>query len=238
MIDLHSHILPGVDDGARDFDESIKIIRALAGEGISSIVATPHYIKGTKYVSSREANEKIIKALKNKVSKENVSVRLELWNEVYIDEGILGLIETGEISLISKYLLVELPLSGKFPNYRDILLELIQNGYKVVLAHPERYASFQEDFSRILELDEMGVLMQCNLGSLVGKYGKKAKKTLKKMIKERLVFMFGTDSHREPKSGYFSKAIKKLAKYYNEGELEQVLTENSTKILERRALRH
>lgn len=235
MIDTHSHILPGVDDGARDFEESIKIIRTLASEGISSIIATPHYVEGTDYVSSRETNEKIIKALRQKVSKEGILVQLKLWNEIYIDEGILELIEAGKVSLISKYLLVELPLSGEYPNYRDILLELIQNGYKVVLAHPERYASFQEDFSRILELSEMGVLMQCNLGSLVGKYGKKAEKTLKKMIKERLVFMFGTDSHREPKSGYFSGIMKKLAKYYSDDELEQVLTKNSTKILKGRS---
>ena len=231
MIDLHSHILPGVDDGARDFDESMEMIRALKAEGFSTILATPHYINETEYNSSRKKNESLIRKLE--VLAKDLGVKLVLSNEIYIDERILDLISGGLIRPVgrAKFLLVELPLSGRFPNCRDILLELIQGGYTVVLAHPERYVAFQEDFSLILELFEMGVLMQCNLGSILGKYGRNTKRTVRKMAKEDLIFAFGTDAHRVFSEGYFKKAILKFKKIYGVEKMDKLMIENPGKLV-------
>ena len=230
MIDFHSHILPGIDDGARDFEESVLMVRALASEGFSTILATPHYINGTEYVSPRKQNEALIRKLQKAVRK--FGVKLVLCNEIYIDEGILDLISKGLVRPVgkSRFLLVELPLSGRFPNYRDILLELIQEGYTVVLAHPERYTAFQDDFSLISELYEMGVLMQCNLGSILGKYGRSARRKVRKMAKEDLIFMFGSDAHRVFQEGYFKKAVAKFTKIYGAEKMNELMVLNPSKL--------
>ena len=178
MIDIHSHILPGIDDGARTLTESVEIVKELAGQGVTAIIATPHYITESIYTSPRSKNEKLLGELREAVKVAGVKVRLELGNEIYMDGKIEQLLQNKLISPLAggKYLLVELPMSGEYPSFRDILLELIYDGHKVVLAHPERYTSFQKDYDQIDDLSELGVLMQCNLGSFLKQYGRKAQK--------------------------------------------------------------
>ena len=122
-------------------------------------------------------------------------------------------------------------MGGDFPGYRDILLELIRSGYNVVLAHPERYTSFQKDFSLIDEMYEMGVLLQCNIGSFAGQYGKTAMKTARKMAKAKMIFGVGTDIHHPHGDGFVPAAIQKMGKYYNDTELSEILVGNPGKIL-------
>lgn len=158
---------------------------------------------------------------------------MHLGNEIYINDNISELIERGEISPLAggKYLLVELSLSGEYPNYEGIFDDLIRKGYKVILAHPERYSSVQNDFSKVENLAKMGVLFQCNLGSIVGQYGKHAKKTLKKLAKAKMIFAFGSDIHHPHATDEILLAKKKLSKYYSREELETVLYENPRKII-------
>ena len=233
MIDIHSHILPGVDDGARSFDESVEIARMLSSCGVTDIVATPHFIRETNFVSPVANNRKIVKELKNRLKAEAIDVNIYLGNEIYIDEDIVGLLRSGQISPLagSKYLLIELPLNDEFSNYEDHLCNLIEDGYKVVLAHPERYAIAQEDYGILEDLYELGVLFQCNIGSVYGKYGKSAQKLLKKLAKDKKIFTFGSDAHHPGSSQSFDLAYKKLLKYYNERELRELLVKNPRKII-------
>ena len=147
MIDIHTHILPGVDDGAENFYESIEIVKYLARQGVTDIIATPHYVNETEYTSERAENLRLFDALKRELAAAGVKTRIFLGNEIYIDPEILELIKTEKISSLaeSKYLLVELPLSGNFPNYEDYFNDLILRGYKVILAHPERYETVQKN---------------------------------------------------------------------------------------------
>jgi len=234
MIDTHSHILYGIDDGSRSIEESINIIKNYNNIGIKNIIATPHYINNSSYVSDKKNNIKLLNTLKEELKKENIDTNLYLGNEIYIDENIEGLLNDNIISSLndSKYLLIELPMSGEKENYYDIFIDLINNGYKVVLAHPERYTSFQKDFNKIYELKSIGVLFQCNIGSIIGDYGKGSKKTLKRMLKEDLVYMFGTDIHRN-KSDYkfLEKAKKRIKKYISDERLNDLLEENARKIV-------
>ena len=234
MIDVHSHILYGIDDGSRNLEESLSIIKNYNNIGIKDIIATPHYINNSSYTSDKKNNLAILNKLKEELKKENIDTNLYLGNEIYIDEDIEELLKSNMISSLndSKYLLIELPMSGEKENYYDIFIDLINDGYKVVLAHPERYISFQKDFNRIYELNSIGVLFQCNIGSIIGEYGKSSKKTLKRMLKEDLVYMFGTDIHRN-KSDYnfLKKAKKKLNKYMDEEKLNKLLKENASKLL-------
>lgn len=233
MIDIHSHILPGVDDGAADLDASVELVRELASAGVTDIIATPHYVDETNYVSEVATNTKLLKKLETRLKKEKLDVRVFLGNEIYISNRILGLLTSEEITPLadSKYLLVELPLSGEFPSYYDVFLELIREGYKVILAHPERYATFQKDFNLAVELYDMGVLLQCNAGSFIGHYGKAARKVAEKLAKNDMIFAVATDIHHPRGSKFMDAAFKRLSKFYGTFELEDILEKNPRKIL-------
>ena len=234
MIDLHAHILPGIDDGAGSVDDSMELVRELVRGGVTEIFATPHFIDETIYTSPAETNLGLLKDLQKRLDGDGVEVKLHLGNEIYINRKILEFIKSGEISSLggSKYLLVELPMSGDYPGYSDIFLELIRAGYKVILAHPERYTSFQKDFGALMELTDMGVLLQCNIGSFVDQYGKAARKVAVKLAKEKMIFGMGTDIHHPRGEEFLPGAMKKLSKYYSPVELNELLIGNPRKILE------
>ena len=233
MIDLHSHVLPGIDDGAKTFENSIAIIRELSEQGVTDLIATPHYICDTIYTSPRSDNTKLLEQLQQKLKEEGIDINVYLGNELYIDESIRKLIENKTVSSLadSEYVLLEFPLNNAYPNYEDIIGDLIQSGYKVVLAHPERYAITQNDFQILVDLYDMGVLMQCNLGSFLGKYDKHAEKTAVKLAKNKMIYGLGSDIHHVRRDGGILKAIKRLKKYYREDELDKLLNENPRKIL-------
>ena len=235
MIDLHSHILPGIDDGSPDFETSVALVSELAVGGVTEVIATPHYIEETIYTSPRTANMKLLTTLRRHLKKAGIPVKVHLGNEIYITPDILKLLKAREISPLgkatSKYLLVELPMNGKFPNYADIFLSLIRSGYKVVLAHPERYSSFASDFDLVSELYDMGVLMQCNLGSFAGIYGKTVLKLACRLAKEKMIFALGSDIHHVRGGKWMPAAFKKLSKFYSADELGELLEKNPKKVL-------
>lgn len=233
MIDIHSHILPGIDDGARSLEESISIIQELASQGVTSIIATPHFILDTMYMSSRKRNLELLGRLKQALVDAHIDVNLYLGNELFIDIELADLLQHGVVSTMadSKYILVEFSLNEEYPNYEDILGNLIELGYKVILAHPERYALTQQDYTIIQRLHEMGILMQCNVGSFVGQYGKSTKKLAIRLAKEKMIFALGSDIHRANGRNRIIKAQKKLRKYYNERELNQIMVRNPGKII-------
>ena len=233
MIDIHSHILPGIDDGADTLDDSLNLVRELASQGFTDVIATPHYIVDTTYVSPHYNNLELLDSLKNALIAENINMNVYLGNEIYINEDIVDLLKSHKLSSMndSKYLLVELPMTGVYPNYEDVLLDLNHAGYQVILAHPERYSSFQDDFDLPASLHEAGILLQCNFGSVIGRYGKSAKKCITKLMKQKMIFAFGSDIHRCHNEPIFAKARDKISKYYNERELKRILIDNPKSIL-------
>lgn len=233
MIDLHSHLLPDVDDGVEVFDESVEIIRELMRHGIKKIVVTPHYIPETIYNSPRADNLKLLHELKKSLQDEKLDVELFIGNEIYINSDISTLIKNKVISTLgdSKYLLVELPMSGVYEGYEDIFYNLQAEGYKVILAHPERYLSTQKDFSILERLHNLGILFQCNIGSIAGQYGHKAEKTTKKLAKKDMIFAFGTDVHRLRDFSDIDRAITILTRIYGKAKLDKLLVDNPLKVL-------
>lgn len=233
MIDIHSHLLFGVDDGSRTLEESVHVIKKLSEVGYTDIILTPHYINDSTYVSTREENLDVLKRLKVGLIRNDVNVNLYLGNEIYIDSEIANLLKNNIISSLNdtKYLLIELPMSGENEIYYDIFLDLINMGYKVILAHPERYISFQKDFNKIYELKELGVLLQSNVGSILGDYGRGAKKTIKRLLKENLITFMGTDIHHNKEEYTFVlKAKKKMGKYLTQKQINNIF-ENNAKVL-------
>lgn len=233
MVDIHSHLLYGIDDGVKTIEESIKILKELEEYGYTDIILTPHYIKNSKYNSPVSENKKRLETLKEKLKEENIKINLYLGNEIYIDSEIYDLLHNNEIySLNNKgYLLIELPMSGEFNNYREIFHDLIRNGYKVIFAHPERYTSIQNDFNIIYELEKTGVIFQSNIESIIGAYGDRAKKTIKRLLKEKKVTFLATDIHRSKDYNEWDKAKKKMLKYITSEELNNLLGGNAKILL-------
>ncbi len=231
MVDLHTHILPGVDDGAKTIEESLEILEYLSGCGFTDFVLTSHYIQSTKYNSNKKEREKILKELKKNLS--NKDINLYLGNEVYLCENILELLEKKEITTLNgtKYLLIELPLTGYLNNLSNILCEITNQGYIPIVAHPERYHFLQKNNKRIRELLEFNCLLQCNIDSITGKYGKGAKKLMKWLLKNDLVQFVATDTHYVEKDKYLKKSLKKLKKTVGNEKFIELTKTNPLKVL-------
>lgn len=234
MIDIHCHLLYGIDDGSKSIKESIEAIKELKEVGYTDIILTPHYIKDSNYNSSYKNNIKLLNTLKKELESLSIDINLYLGNEIYIDNDILKLLQENEISSLNdtKYTLIELPMSGEYENYEEIFKELIDNGIKVILAHPERYYSFQKDYNKVLELEEIGVLFQSNIESIIGKYGKGAKKMIKRLLKDRKITFLATDMHhvKHDYNDYY-KAYKKIQKIISLEEFNKLVNVNPKKII-------
>lgn len=235
MIDVHSHIMFGIDDGSKSIDISLEILRDAYKNGVTDIFLTPHFIEDSKYECNNQNKEKILKKLKYNLKKEKIKLNLYIGNEIFINENILEHIKNNGIAPLnySKYLLIELPMGRMYNNTKTIFFELIRNGYKVILAHPERYRYMQDNDKMLEELLDMGVLLQGNYRSIFGYYGRDAKKAIKKFIKRKQISFLGSDIHKN--DGYKLKKLeKKLLKLTKDKEYtESILFGNAKKILEK-----
>lgn len=230
MIDFHSHILPGIDDGSRNLEQSIAMVNEAKKVGFTKIISTSHYME-----NYYECNEKNRKELLEQVQKNVNGIELCLGNEIYITNNIIELLQNGQASSINgtKYVLFEFPLITTRPmNDKEVIYRLVENGYIPIIAHPERYPFIQENPDYLFELEEMGALFQANYGSIIGMYGLKAKKTLKILLKNNLISFLGSDVHR-PEQVYnkMPKIIKKLKKIISNEEFEEFTEINPEKVL-------
>ncbi|MBR4672280.1 MAG: hypothetical protein IKO78_03670 [Bacilli bacterium] len=225
MVDIHNHLLYGIDDGSKSIGESIDVLKDLEQVGYTDIILTPHYITDSRYDSSRDNNLERLEILKKEVKENNININLYLGNEIFIDDNIYELLKEDLISSLNDtdYLLIELPLSGEFSGYLEVFKYLIQKGYNVILAHPERYISFQDDFNKIYELENIGVYFQSNIDSLVGKYGPKAEEMIIRLLKENKLSFLATDIHSKKHDYNVWKLAKNKALRYVTEEVYNVL---------------
>ena len=235
MIDIHSHIIYGIDDGAKNIDESISMVRKMRDAGYTTIIATPHYIENSYYAADNKLKKERLNEIQERLIEENINVKLYLGNEIFIQEDILKKILKGEIHTLnnSSYMLLELPLNERLNSDLDILYDIIATGAKVILAHPERYAIFKRNPDEVNKYLEMGILLQGNIDALSGKYGKEAKKLFEKYLKERKYFALASDIHTS-RSNFYSRvselkqeAIKLTDKKY----INELMGVNPNKII-------
>ena len=230
MIDFHSHILPGIDDGSRNLEQSISMVNEAKEAGFTKIISTSHYME-----NYYECNEIKRKQLLEQVQKNVQGIELYLGNEIYITNNMIELLHNGQASSINgtKYVLFEFPLiNTKSMNDKEVIYRLVENGYIPIIAHPERYPFIQEKPDYLLELEGMGALFQANYGSIIGMYGLKAKKTLKILLKNNLISFLGSDVHR-PEQVYnkMPKIIKKFKKIISNEQFEELTEINPEKVL-------
>ena len=198
--DMHSHLLPGLDDGAETVEHSIELLRELRELGFKKLVMTPH-IMGDFYKNTPEGIRAALAELRAAAVVAGLDdVQLECAAEYYLDEWLSQKLANGT-ELLSfggerRYLLFETSYMNESFNLQSIIFELKAAGYRPVLAHPERYAYFYGRFAEIRKLrEENGVLLQLNLNSLAGYYSPAARRVAEQMIDERLVDFVGSDTH-------------------------------------------
>ena len=234
MIDMHNHILYGIDDGCKTIEESIETIKNMKKIGFNSIVLTPHYIEDSLFKANNNLKLERLEKLKEELLKNNIDVNLFLGNEIFINESINELIINKEIRSINntRYILIELPFNNQILNLDDYLYELKLKGYKIIIAHPERYTFTQEEPEIIYQLANQGVLMQSNYGSIIGQYGKKAQVIVEKMLENNLVHFLGSDVHRH--NSIYTKiepAIHKIKAIVGQSEFDKISHFNAMNVI-------
>lgn len=229
MIDFHSHILPEIDDGSKSYEESLKMLEEARNIGFDTIISTSHYA-----IDCFEAPEYKRKGLIEDLNSEDNVPKIILGSEIFLTYNILDLLKEFKASTINgtNYVLIELPLRNQFNNLKSVINILKENDYRPIIAHPERYLYIQKNFKDLYALKDLGILFQCNYGSILGYYGLRAKFTIKKMLKNGLVSFMGSDAHKQ-NSIYMQipKAISLIAKQVSQDELENITTYNAEKIL-------
>jgi len=194
-VDLHSHLIPGIDDGAKDLETSLLLIKELKALGYKKLITTPH-ISDMFPNSSRTILEGY-RILKEELSKQNIQIELEIGAEYYADEQFEILLESNDILSFGKerYLLFELSYFTPPQDIDNLIYDIKLKGYTPVLAHPERYLYWHLDFNKYRELKEMGTLFQINLNSTVGYYNKDIQHIAEELITQSLVDFIGSDTH-------------------------------------------
>lgn len=212
--DIHSHLLPGIDDGVKSAEDSIHIIRELEGIGIKRIVTTPH-IMADYYPNTPEIIRGKLDLMRSKIKEEGLEVELHAAAEYYLDESFLdGLEERELLTFGDNFILVETAFLNRPLIMEEAFFRLSARGLKPILAHPERYVYLQDDYSIIDELVNANVLLQINVNALVGYYSRGAQKLAEHLINQKLVSFLGSDIHNNRHLAAYKKAI--TTKYFQQ----------------------
>ena len=195
-VDMHSHLIPGIDDGSKTMDESIAMLAKFQHLGYKKVITTPHVM----YDYYRNTPEIILSGLdqvRETALKLGLDIEIQAAAEYYFDEYFLELIAKKDLLTFGEnYVLVEFAFQGKPMYENEMFFELLNSGYKPVLAHFERYAAFHGNWGKAQEYRDRGVAIQLNLNSLTGHYGPEVKKQAEKLIDEQLIDFVGSDCHR------------------------------------------
>jgi tyrosine-protein phosphatase YwqE len=220
-VDLHSHLIPAIDDGSQSMQESIELIKELKKLGYKKLITTPH-IMHHRFPNSSETILAGLEDVKAELKAQNIEIELEVAAEYYLDEYFLELLNAKDIlSFGENYLLFEMSYAQKPLNLESVIHEIKVAGYKPVLAHPERYLFMHRDFSIYERLKEQGVLFQVNLNSFNGYYSKPVQKVVLKILENGWVDFIGSDTHKAKQLEYLAKNLdsKLMSKIFEKSEI-------------------
>jgi protein-tyrosine phosphatase len=205
-VDMHSHVLPGIDDGAQSVEESVDLVKAMMGLGIKKIIATPH-IMVDYYRNNAETIGSALSLLKNELKNQEIDIAIEASAEHYLDEAFEVLLDEDKVMpMKDKYLLFEMSFIDVHPNLIPIIQKMIDKGYKPILAHPERYPYLNvENYENI---KSWGCNLQMNTISLTGYYGGKSKEMAEAMVDHNLVDFISSDMHHTRHAMALEKSLK------------------------------
>ena len=196
-VDIHSHLLPGIDDGSKDEENSLALINSLKDYGFSQFITTPHVLTGVwnntrQGITGKEASTKLF------LESQGIAHPFKAAAEYLMDDTFLKLLKNEPLlTLKDNYVLVEMSYLNPPMQLYDILYELQLEGYQPVLAHPERYLFYHFNFDEYKKLKKVGCLFQINLLSVTGYYGKPVFDTCKKLLDSNMIDFSGSDTHHE-----------------------------------------
>lgn len=238
MIDFHSHIIPEIDDGSRSIEETMLLIKEAQKAGFTTIISTSHYLP-ERYEFDEASRKQFLEVIQIGATNLGIDIELKLGSEIYVTYDIVELLKEHKASTIdgTKYVLFELPMQAELPNLKNIIYNLLGNGYRPIIAHPERYSYVKEDPNWLLEYLELGVLFQSNYGSIIGLYGKEAQKTVKLLLKNDMIHFLGSDVHKA--STVYTKMpeiIQELRKILERDKFKRLTKLNAQLVLENKPI--
>ena len=222
VTDFHSHLIPGIDDGARTIEDSLTMIRQFKELGFKKLITTPH-IQDEYYKNTPEIILSGLETVKAAMDEAGIEIEIEAAAEYLLDDGFEKKLKSGELMTFGqKHILVELSYFSPHPNLLTFIFELQLEGYQVILAHPERYSYWFNSLQKFDELKNRGVLFQLNTVSLSGHYGNEVKKIAEKLIDQGVYDFIGSDMHNQHYMNSFIRARfeKSLKKLMDSGKLK------------------
>lgn len=198
MIDIHSHILYGLDDGAQSLDESIQMAKIAVRDGIKKVVGTPHLFRGDYNSKDLNIVQKIRKELEDELEKQNIPLEIYTGAEVHLSHRLIDEIGENKPHLVinnGSYMLLEFPTSHIFSGTKDLFFQLMSEGITPIIAHPERNTVFLRNSDLLYELISMGALVQANSGSFSGIYGSRIREAVDRFLINNFIHFIGTDAH-------------------------------------------
>lgn len=194
--DIHSHILPGLDDGSPDIETSLELVKALSDAGINRLICTPHIIADI-YRNTPGTINAALEILKKACLQNGLHIDVSAAAEYMLDDHFMELLRTKQplLTLRKNYILTELSFAMPPNNLEQMSFEINVNNYQPLMAHPERYFYYHDNYSSYYRLKELGFFLQVNLLSLTGHYGKAVTKAAEFLFKNNLVDFIGTDIH-------------------------------------------
>lgn len=229
MIDIHSHILNNVDDGSQSFEMSLKMIEKEVSDSVSTVILTPHFAHPRKTKFTKKELEEKFKDFKQKVS--HLPIEFIFGAEIYYSNKLGTQFKKDDIITLnnSNYILLEFSLVNE-SMVVDILHDIQVNGYKIILAHPERYTYLS--YNDILEASKVkNVKLQINASSILGLNGRKAKKTVFKMMKQDIVDFVASDAHNLERCPNLLEAKKIVEKKFSVSYAEKIFVQNQEQLL-------
>lgn len=231
MVDIHSHILPFLDDGAESLEESLAMVAVAAQSGINHIAASSH---GNYYSYTIDEYREQMKILQTEIKDRNIPVTLYPAMEIFMDQQAVSLLEGGQLLSINNtdYLLIEFPFEENTEKVCSYIDTLRKRRYNIILAHPERYIFMQKEPELAWYLEERGCVLQLNQGSLLGDFGETCRNLALRMLNDGIVRVIATDAHDVR---YRPPSIKRLMEFLRRGyspvEIRLWLSENPSRIL-------
>lgn len=240
MIDLHCHILPGLDDGAQSFEESVAMAEIARSDGIRTIAATPHLFRDVVEGRDFEALEKTREELAGVLKAKNIAVDILPGAEVHISHRLVEEIRKNRNNLVinrSSYMFVEFPSDHIYSGVRELFFELMNEGIRPIIAHPERNRVFLRRPELLYELVQAGALAQVNAGSVTGQYGDSVKDAAIRFCELNFIHFLGSDGHNSrSKAPRLSPALIRLEQVMGKERARALVEENPLAVLEDREL--
>lgn len=233
-IDIHSHLLPGIDDGAKDIQITLEMFRIAKENGIKTMIMTPHF-KPMRHNASPEKIAGLISRIEEVLRREKIDIQLYTGNEIYYHSEAVLKIEEKEVCTManSDYVLTEFNPMDEYDYIRKGIYQVISGGYRPILAHAERYESVSKSVEHVEDLIQMGCYIQLNAGSIMGQIGFGKKQFCKQLLKHRLVHFVATDAHDTKKR---APQLKECAKYIGKkcgaDYVKELLYENPMRIIQ------